>query len=98
MRKLTDADFASLTGTPGVIGYYALAISFPNPRWLLVEATRLANRVRSSPKALLEGLSDRSMSAEWTHEYVTLLSAACRQIKLASFDAICQRALAGRDM
>ena len=98
LRKLTDADLASLIDTPGVIGYYALAISTPTPRWVLVPAAKLTSRARSSPKALLEALSDKPVSAAWTCEYVQLLSVACRQIKLASFNALCKRALAGRSM
>lgn len=98
LRKLTDVDLASLTGPPGVIGYYALAISIPTPHWLLVPAAKLTSRARSSPKALLKALSDKAMSAEWTYEYVQLLSVACRQIRLASFKSLCARALAGRSM
>jgi len=96
LRKLTDADLISLTDPPGIIGYYALAVSIPTPRWVLVPAAKLTTRARSSPKALLEALSDKTASAAWTYEYVQLLSVAYRQIKLASFKALRERALAGR--
>jgi len=98
LRKLTNADLASLTSPSEVIGFYALAISIPTPYWVLVPAAKLTSRARSSPKALLEALSDKSLSAAWTYEYVQLLSVACRQIKLASFNSLCKRALAGRNM
>ncbi len=98
LRKLTDADLASLTDPTGVIGYYALSINIPTPHWVLVPAAKLTSRARSSPKALLEALSDKVMSAAWTYEYVQLLSVACRQIKLASFNELCKRALAGQSM
>ena len=96
LRKLTVADLASLTNVPGIIGYYALAISVPTPRWVLVPAAKLNSRARSSPKALLEALSDKALSAEWTREYGQLLFDSCRQIKLASFSSLRERALAGR--
>ena len=54
LRKLTDADFASLMNASGVTGYYALAIRVPKPRWVVVPAAKLSRRVRGSPKALLE--------------------------------------------
>ncbi len=95
LRKLTAADLGTLTNAPGVVGYYALAASVPTPRWLLVPAAKLTGRARSSSKALLEALSDKAFSAAWTWEYVRLLHVACRQIKLASFNALCERALAG---
>ncbi len=98
LRKLTAADLASLTGSPGIMGYYALAIIIPSPRWVLVPAIKLTSRARSSPKALLEALSDKEVSAEWTHEYVKLLGASYRQIKLASFNILRERALAGRSL
>ena len=31
-RKLTEADFASLVGIPGAVGYYARAVRLPAPR------------------------------------------------------------------
>ena len=98
LRKLTDADLKSLTDPTGVIGYYALAVSIPTPRWVLVPATKLAIRTQSSPKALLEALSDKTVSAAWTYEYVQLICVAYRQIKLASFKALRERALAGRSI
>lgn len=98
LRRLTDADLASLTDPPGVMGYHALAINIPTPRWILVPASKLTSRARSSPKALLEALSDRELSEAWTHEYLQLLNVACRQIRLASFNVLSERALAGRGM
>lgn len=98
LRKLTDADFAPLMNASGVTGYYALAIRVPKPRWVVLPAAKLSRRVRGSPKALLEALSDKALSAAWTYEYVKLLCIACRQIKLASFNALRERALAGRSV
>ena len=94
-RRLTDADFTALTGTPIVVGYYALAISFPEPTWVLVSASKLVDRTRPCPNELLKALSDEQYSAEWTREYVSLLQGACRRIMLASFDDLRQMALAG---
>ena len=97
-RRLTEADLDSLTKAPDVVGYYALAISFPTPYWVLVSASRLVNRNFPSSNMLLEALSDKAYSAEWTYEYVRLLHSACRQIKLASFSDLSQMALAGHGL
>ena len=96
-RKLTDEDFASLIDLSGAIGYYALAISFPTPRWVVIPAERLKNRKPSS-NVLLEALSDRSFSAAWTFEYLKLLNEEGRRIQRASFTTLCERALAGRGL
>lgn len=94
-RKLTDADFAMLTETSNVVGYYALAISFPKPYWVLVPATKLIRRNFPSSNMLLEALSDKAYSEEWTYEYVRLLHSACRQIRLASFSGLSKMAMEG---
>ena len=49
-RKLTAADLASLTEAPNIVGYYALAISFPKPYWVLVPASILARQNSACPK------------------------------------------------
>ena len=96
-RQLTAGDFASLTKVPGVTGYFALAISFPIPRWILVPAEQLVGRKPSS-NVLLEALSDRDFSDAWTHEYIRLLNEECRRVTRGSFSALCARALAGRGL
>lgn len=97
-RQLTAADLASLTGGPSIAGYYALAISCPKPYWVLVPASQLADRTLSSPNILLEALSDKEYSEEWTREYVRLLQDRCYQIKLATFSCLRQMALEGREL
>ena len=97
-RKLTEADFASLTGTPGVIGYYARAIRLPSPRWVLVPAVKLVDRQLPAADVLLEALSDRSYSHEWTSEYQKLLQSSCRQIRLASFSRLSSMAITGQSL
>ena len=96
-RKLTDEDFDALTELPGGVGYFALAISFPTPRWIVVPAERLKDRKPSS-NVLLEALSDRNFSDAWTSEHLNLLNDACRRIQRASFATLCERALAGRGL
>ena len=95
LRELTDADFASLMEAPNVVGYYALAISFPKPYWVLVPATKLIRRNSPSNNILLEALKDEEFSAAWTNEYVQLLHSACRQISLASFSYLSKMAMEG---
>lgn len=97
LRQLTDEDFNSLIDSSGAVGYYALAISFPSPRWILVPAKRLQARNPSS-NVLLESLSDRDLSEAWTLEYLNLLSSECQRIRRASFATLCARALAGRGL
>ncbi len=94
-RMLTSSDFAGLT-SPGVLGYFALGVSFPRPYWVLVPAHCLARRKRPAGHALLEALSDKRVSSEWTHQYLSLIGRSCRQILDRSFDQLVQRAIAGR--
>lgn len=96
-RQLTDEDFASLIDSSGAVGYFALAIRFPTPRWIVVPAERLKDRKPSS-NVLLEALSDRNFSDAWTSEYLNLLNDACRRIQRAFFATLCERALAGRGL
>ena len=96
-RQLTAADFASLVEVPGVVGYFALAITFPTPRWILVPAERLVGR-KPSLHVLLEALSDRGFSDAWTYEYVNMLNQECRRVRRTSFKALCTRAKAGRGL
>ena len=95
LRQLTEAELNSLTELPGSSGYYALAIGFPMPYWVLVPASKLVGRP-PMPNILLEALSDKELSAEWTREYIKLLEGGCRRIGLASFGDLKQMALSGR--
>ena len=96
-RQLTEDDFASLVEVSGASGYFALAVNFPTPRWILVPAERLVGRKPSS-NVLLESLSDREFSDAWTNEYINLLNEECRRIRRTSFRTLCERALAGRGL
>jgi len=96
-RQLADEDFASLIDLSGAAGYFALAISIPAPRWIVVPAERLKDRKPSS-NVLLEALSDRNFSDVWTSEYLNLLNDECRRIRRASFTTLCKWALAGRGL
>ncbi len=97
-RKLTGPDFDSLIGGPNLTGFYALAISFPTPYWVLVPASKLVDRKIPSTNILLEALSDKEYSAEWTREYIWLLQNMCRQIRLSPFHQLSQMALEGRPL
>lgn len=96
-RRLTDDDFASLIDESGSLGYFALAISFPTPRWILVPAGRLVDRNHSS-NVLLEALCDKDFSDAWTNEYVNLLNEECRRIARSTFGFLRANALAGRGL
>jgi len=96
-RRLKEEDFASLVGVPGVFGYFALAIGFPTPRWVLVPAERLQSR-NPSPNVLLESLSDKDFSQAWTAAYQGLLSRECHRILESSFATLCRRALTGNGL
>ena len=96
-RMLTEKDMASLLGRSDVSGYYALAISFPDPRWVLVAANKLVGR-RPVPNMLLEALSDSDFSSMWTLEYINILSSSCSEIGRMSFHRLSERALRGRSL
>ena len=95
LRKLTVADFNSLVNVPNVIGYYALAITFPSSRWILVQASKLVNRRSPSSNVLLEALSDKEFSEQWTAAYLQLLHDSCKQISLGSFNRLSRMAESG---
>lgn len=97
LRQLTDGDYSALTGLSGGVGYFALAISSPTPRWVVVPAERLKGR-RPSSNVLLEALSDADFSHAWTHAYVDLLKQECRRISRSSFRQLRERALSGRGL
>lgn len=97
LRKLTDADLASLTGMPSIVGYYALCISFPSPRWILVPAEKLVDR-KPSANVLLEALSNRAFSDAWTREYTNLLRENGRRVRNSSSTTLARRALVGRGL
>ena len=92
---LTSSDFAGLL-RPGVAGYFALAVSFPRPFWVLVPARRLVRRNRPAGHALLKALSDKGFSSDWTREYVSLIGRSCRDVLDRSCDQLVQRATDGR--
>lgn len=94
-RQLTKDDFSALTDVPGGLGYFALAIGFPTPRWVVVPADRLKRRNACS-NVLLEALSDSEFSEAWTSAYIELLKQKCGRIRRASFGTLCERALSGR--
>lgn len=94
-RQLTEADFSALTELPGGVGYFALAISFPTPCWIVVQADRLKHR-RPSSNVLLEALSDKEFSNAWTYAYIELLRQECRRIRRSSFRDLCESATSGR--
>ena len=93
-RMLTPSDFDGLTGSR-VEGYFAIAVSFPQPCWVLVPVQRLASRETPSGMALLRALSDKAFSSEWTNEYVSLICRSNRNVIDRSYDQLVQRALDG---
>ena len=94
-RMLASSDFAGLM-SPGIVGYFALAVSFPRPYWVLVPAQNLVRRKAPADHALLKALSHKAFSSDWTHEYLTLIGRSCREMLDRSFDQLVQRAIAGR--
>ena len=81
-----------------MVGYFALAVSFPMPYWVLVPASKLSRRNMPSGNALLEALSNREYSEAWTREYEALLQRSCREVRQASFSHLVELALAGRKL
>ena len=94
-RMLTSSDFESLIGDKKVIGYFALAMSFPRPYWVVVPAQRLARRTLPSGNALLEALSDEVFSSEWTRAYLALVDRSYREMLEWSFEQLARRAKDG---
>jgi len=97
-RLLTAEDLAGLVGGQGVMGYFALAVSFPKPYWALVPVAVLDRRRAALGNALLEALSDKQLSRAWTQAYFALLEESGRVIRERSFEHLTQLALAGRPL
>ena len=97
-RQLTGPDFNALLDGADVTGYFALAISFPMPYWVLVPAARLVRRGLPTGNALLEALSDSAFSDAWTREHVTLLQESYRKARRSSFNDLARLALAGHGL
>ena len=96
-RMLTPSDFDGLIGSR-VEGYFAVAVSFPQPCWVLVPVQRLASRESPSSMALLRALSDKTFSSEWTNQYVSLIRRSSRDVIDRSYDQPVQRAMDGRGL
>ena len=96
-RMLTPSDFEELIDR-SVQGYFAVAVSFPQPCWVLVPVRRLAPRESPAGMALLRALSDKAFSSEWTNEYVSLIRRSSRDVIDRSYDQLVQRALDGRGL
>ena len=97
-RLLTAEDFAGLVGGQGVVGYFALAVSFPKPYWVLVPAAVLHRRRSELGNALLEALSDKQLSGAWTRAHFALLEESGSVVRRRSFEYLTQLALAGRPL
>ena len=92
---LSSSDFAALM-KPGVAGFFAFAVRLPRPRWIVVPAHPLSRRKRPASRALLEALSDKTFSADWTRVYLSMIERSCREVLDRSFDQLSQRAIDGR--
>ena len=97
-RSLTADDFAGLVGGKGVVGYFALAVSFPKPYWVLVPTAVLDRRRAELGNALLEALSDKQLSIAWTQAHLALLEESGGLVRQRSFEYLRQLALAGRPL
>lgn len=97
-RLLTAEDIAGLVRNPGVIGYFALAVSFPRPYWVLVPAAVLDRRRAALGNALLEALSDKQFSMAWTQVHFALLEESGGVIRQRSFEYLARLALAGHSL
>lgn len=96
-RRPTSSDFDALMATD-LRGYFALAVSFPRPYWVVVPAWRLMRRRLPAGNVLLEALSDKGFSSNWTREYLSMISRSCEQVSDRSFEQLVRRAITGRHL
>lgn len=94
-RMPEAADFVGLTATDAS-GYFALAVSFPRPYWVVVPIRELMDRGTRSGNATLEALRDTRLSDAWTKEHLDLLARSCRVVRERSFEQLARRAKEGR--
>ena len=85
-------------GGQDVVGYFALAVSFPKAYWVLVPTETLDRRRTASGNALLEALSDRELSKAWTQAHFALLEESGRVIRERPFEHLAQLALTGQPL
>ena len=96
-RMLEEADFVGLTATDAV-GYFALAVSFPQPYWVVVPIGELIDRGARSGNATLEALRDTCLSDAWTQNHLDLLARSCQVVRERSFEQLAKRAKEGRGL
>lgn len=94
-RMLEPADFVGLTAT-GAVGYFALAVSFPRPYWVMVPVLELVRRRSPSGNATLAALRDTLLSDAWTQNHLDLLATSCSVVRERSFEQLAKRAVEGR--
>lgn len=94
-RMLQEADFVGLTEAD-TLGYFALAMSFPRPYWVVVPIRELIDRGAPSGNATLEALRDTHLSDAWTANHLDLLARSCRVVRERSFEQLARRAMEGR--
>ena len=93
-RILEPADFVGLTKT-GAVGYFALAVSFPRPYWVVVPVLELIRRGPSGNETLA-ALRDKLLSDAWTQSHLDLLGTSCSVVRKRSFEQLARRAVEGR--
>lgn len=93
-RMLEVTDFAGLTAMDAV-GYFALAVSFPRPYWVVVPVRELKGRRGPSGNAILDALRDANLSDAWTDSYLDLLATSCDVLRKRSFKQLARRAVEG---
>lgn len=96
-RMLTPEDLVGLFATKNV-GFFALAVSFPRPYWVVVPVADLARREWPAGNATLEALSDEVLSNAWTRSHLDLLATSCRLVRELSFKQLARRAVEGRPL
>ena len=67
-------DLAALRArSPGDLGYFAIAICSPLPRWIVVDSYRLNGRKAKLPLPLLDALGNREQSEAWSGLFQRLI-------------------------
>jgi hypothetical protein len=88
------ADLVSLhTHAPGDQGYFAVVICGPLPSWIVIDSYRLENRSIKLSLPLLETLSNRSLSEDWSRLFEQLVIQNGTTLKNFTFEWLARQAL-----
>lgn len=79
--------------SPGDRGYFAVAVCSPLPKWIVVDSCRLEDRKAKLFLPLLDALSNREQSDDWSELFEQIVIEHGNRLGDFSFEWLCRQAL-----